>query len=119
MSMAVSSGERRDNITRKALTLFQIFCDDGLTRADIYHYVYALLHHTAYRTRYAENLKRELPRIPFIGCSGGLATAAISKPAKKSVGGGTKAAESPRTLLLTLITSQNVNPRLTWQLQST
>lgn len=61
--------ERRDNITPKALTLFQIFYDDdGITRADIFHYVYALLHHPAYRTRYAENLKRELPRIPFIGC---------------------------------------------------
>jgi predicted helicase len=60
--------ERRDNITPKALTLFQIFYDDdGLTRADIFHYVYALLHHPAYRTRYVENLKRELPRIPFIG----------------------------------------------------
>ena len=59
--------ERRDNITPKALALFQIFYDDGITRADIFHYVYALLHHPAYRTRYAENLKRELPRIPFIG----------------------------------------------------
>ncbi len=57
-----------DNITPQALTLFQIFYDDdGITRADIFHYVYALLHHPAYRTRYAENLKRELPRIPFLG----------------------------------------------------
>jgi len=79
--------ERRDNITPKALTLFQIFYDDGITRADIFHYVYALLHHPAYRTRYAENLKRELPRIPFVGRSGGLATAAISATTKKSVGG--------------------------------
>ena len=60
--------ERRDNITPKALTLFQIFYDDDrITRADIFHYVYALLHHPAYRTRYAENLKRDLPRIPFVG----------------------------------------------------
>jgi predicted helicase len=28
-------------------------------------YVYALLHHPGYRERYADNLKRELPRIPF------------------------------------------------------
>jgi predicted helicase len=62
------SKERRDNITAKALTLFQIFYDDDrITREDIFHYVYALLHHPAYRTRYAENLKRELPRIPFVG----------------------------------------------------
>jgi predicted helicase len=60
--------ERRDNITPKALTLFQIFyADDKIKREDIFHYVYALLHHPTYRTRYAENLKRELPRIPFIG----------------------------------------------------
>jgi len=44
--------ERRDTITSKALTLFQIFYDDdGITREDIFHYVYALLHHPAYRTR--------------------------------------------------------------------
>lgn len=28
-------------------------------------YVYGLLHHPAYRQKYADNLKRELPRIPF------------------------------------------------------
>jgi predicted helicase len=59
---------RRDNVTLKALTLFQIFYDDdGITQADIFRYVYALLHHPTYRTRFAENLKRELPRIPFMG----------------------------------------------------
>lgn len=51
------------------MALSHIFYDDGITRADIFHYVYALLHHPAYRTRYAENLKRELPRIPFVGVS--------------------------------------------------
>jgi predicted helicase len=65
---AGASKERHDNITPKALTLFQMFYDDnGITREDIFHYVYALLHHPTYRSRYAENLKRELPRIPFVG----------------------------------------------------
>jgi predicted helicase len=32
---------------------------------DIFYYVYGLLHHPEYRARYADNLKRELPRIPF------------------------------------------------------
>jgi len=60
--------DRRDNITTKARTLFQIFYDDDtITQADIFHYVYAVLHHPAYRTRFAENLKRDLPRIPFVG----------------------------------------------------
>ncbi len=30
-----------------------------------FHYVYGLLHHPGYRQKYADNLKRELPRIPF------------------------------------------------------
>jgi predicted helicase len=41
--------------------------DDTITREQIFHYVYAVLHHPDYRARYAENLKRELPRIPLTG----------------------------------------------------
>jgi predicted helicase len=41
------------------------YCDDSITKEDVFHYVYALLHHPGYRERYAENLKRELPRIPL------------------------------------------------------
>ena len=32
---------------------------------DIFYYVYGLLHHPGYRERYALDLKRNLPRIPF------------------------------------------------------
>jgi hypothetical protein len=32
---------------------------------DIFHYLYAILHHPEYRERYAANLRRELPRIPL------------------------------------------------------
>lgn len=39
--------------------------DETISREDVFHYIYALLHHSAYRERYADNLKRELPRIPF------------------------------------------------------
>ena len=79
--------ERRENITPKALTLFQIFYDDdSITREDIFHYVYALLHHPTYRTRYAENLKRELPRIPFVGVAADVSPRQSSSPkgARKS-----------------------------------
>jgi predicted helicase len=63
---------KQDNVTPKARTLFQIFYDDdGITREDIFYYVYAVLHHPAYRTRFAENLKRDLPRIPFIAVAAG------------------------------------------------
>lgn len=34
-------------------------------KEDIFHYVYAVLHHPAYRKKYELNLKREFPRIPF------------------------------------------------------
>ena len=37
----------------------------SITKWEIFHYVYAVLHHPLYRERYAANLKRELPRIPF------------------------------------------------------
>jgi predicted helicase len=74
---------KQENITPKARTLFQIFyADDGITAADIFHYVYAVLHHPAYRTRFAENLKRDLPRIPFIGV-GDEVTSLKSKTGKK------------------------------------
>jgi very-short-patch-repair endonuclease len=36
-----------------------------ITKEDIFHYVYAVLHHPAYRKKYELDLKRELPRVPF------------------------------------------------------
>ena len=36
-----------------------------ITKRDIFHYVYAVLHDPLYREKYALNLKREFPRIPF------------------------------------------------------
>ena len=57
---------RRENITDWALGRFREAYGAGVTKRDIFHYVYGLLHHPAYRERYAENLKRELPRIPLV-----------------------------------------------------
>jgi predicted helicase len=57
---------RRENITDWALEQFRShYSDKSITKWDIFHYVYAVLHHPLYRERYAANLKRELPRIPF------------------------------------------------------
>ena len=39
--------------------------DPSISRWDIFHYVYGLLHHPDYRSRYEKNLKRDLPHIPF------------------------------------------------------
>lgn len=38
----------------------------SLDKWAVFHYIYALLHHPAYRETYAANLRRELPRIPFV-----------------------------------------------------
>ena len=57
---------RRENITGWALDRFRThYRDHTITKWDIFHYVYGLLHHPGYRERYQANLKRELPRIPF------------------------------------------------------
>ncbi|OCW57210.1 type ISP restriction/modification enzyme [Hoeflea olei] len=37
----------------------------ALSKDDIFHYVYGVLHDPVYREKYAINLKREFPRIPF------------------------------------------------------
>lgn len=60
------SGNRQDNITDWGLQQFrERYGDEGITREDIFHYVYAVLHHPAYRRRYELNLKRDFPRISF------------------------------------------------------
>ena len=55
---------QRENLTDWALQQFREAHGADVTKWDIFHYIYALLHSPAYRTRYAANLKRELPRIP-------------------------------------------------------
>ena len=57
---------RRENITDWALAQFRAhYRTDRITKWDIFHYIYALLHHPDYRERYKANLKRDLPHIPY------------------------------------------------------
>ncbi len=57
---------RRENITDWALEEFRAhYKDDTITKWDIFHYNYGLLHHPDYRQKYEANLKRDLPHIPF------------------------------------------------------
>jgi len=57
---------RRENVTDWALKHFQRHYDDKkISKWDIFYYVYGMLHHPGYRERFAENLKRELPRVPL------------------------------------------------------
>lgn len=58
--------DRKGNITDWALEQFQKhYRDNHISKWDIFHYVYAILHHPQYREKYAANLKRDLPHIPF------------------------------------------------------
>ena len=60
------NGNRLENITDWGLNQFKShYGDDTITHEDIFHYVYGLLHHPAYREKYQLNLKREFPHIPF------------------------------------------------------
>ncbi len=57
---------RRENITDWALKQFrEHYKDKKIDKWAIFHYVYGLLHHPGYREKFADNLKRELPRIPL------------------------------------------------------
>jgi predicted helicase len=61
-----SKGNRIDNITDWGLNQFRThYQDNAITKENIFHYTYAVLHHPAYRQKYALNLKREFPRLPF------------------------------------------------------
>jgi predicted helicase len=84
------TGERIDNVTDRALRLFEeTYGRQGLltpgraveiaprkgrrrptaartlTKENIFHYLYAVLYDPVYRDTYALNLRREFPRIPF------------------------------------------------------
>lgn len=57
---------RHDAITDWALETFRRHYDDGdITKEDIFWYVYGILHSPEYKSRFAANLKKMLPRIPF------------------------------------------------------
>ncbi|MDX3090993.1 DEAD/DEAH box helicase family protein [Streptomyces sp. ME02-6978a] len=62
------NGYRRvDNITDAALTDYRTVYDDlSITKDDVFHYTYALLHSPEYRDRFAADLKKSLPRIPKV-----------------------------------------------------
>jgi predicted helicase len=74
------AGNQHDNITDWALKQFTAHYKQAsaegaartsaskarkITKEAIFHYCYAVLHDPVYREKYAQNLKREFPRIPF------------------------------------------------------
>ncbi len=62
-----ASGERVENITDWALRQFRDHYGkaEKITKVEIFHYVYGVLHDPLYREKYGQNLRREFPRIPF------------------------------------------------------
>ncbi|MGN8689381.1 type ISP restriction/modification enzyme [Atopobiaceae bacterium HCP3S3_F7] len=69
---------RHDAITDEALRVFREAYPNafatrpkkdggpGINKEDVFWYVYGILHSDEYRTRFAANLQRELPRVPLV-----------------------------------------------------
>ena len=67
---------RQENVTDWALAQFRThYRDNTITKWDIFHYNYGILHHPDYREKYAANLRRDLPHIPFTNDFWGFAKA--------------------------------------------
>lgn len=64
----VESGlRRRDAITDAGLAHFNTaYPGEQIGKEDLFYYVYSILHSPDYRERYADNLSKELPRIPAV-----------------------------------------------------
>ena len=59
--------QRRDAITDDALAHFQEqYQGENINKEDIFYYIYGLLHSEEYREKYADNLSKQLPRIPKV-----------------------------------------------------
>ena len=57
---------RIDNVTDDAVSTFRAhYRTNDITKDAIFDYIYGILHSMAYRVRFANNLTKELPRIPF------------------------------------------------------
>jgi predicted helicase len=67
MSLFDTSEEytRRDGISDFILERVRELCGSKVTKEDIFYYVYGILHSPEYRTKYAVNLKKTLPRLPL------------------------------------------------------
>ena len=58
---------KKEAITDEGLAHFQsTYQGETIGKEDIFYYVYGLLHSEDYRARYADNLMKELPRIPCV-----------------------------------------------------
>jgi predicted helicase len=59
--------KQRDALSDEGLAHFQAaYPGETVTKDDLFYYVYGLLHSEEYRSRFADNLSKELPRIPAV-----------------------------------------------------
>ncbi len=66
-SKTESSMVRKDGISNAGLKHFQdAYPNEKISKEDVFYYVYGLLHSPDYRKRYADNLTKEMPRIPCV-----------------------------------------------------
>jgi predicted helicase len=57
----------KDGITDAGLNHFaEAYPQERITKEDVFYYIYGLLQSEDYKTRYADNLSKELPRIPCV-----------------------------------------------------
>ncbi|MEZ5918610.1 MAG: type ISP restriction/modification enzyme [Alphaproteobacteria bacterium] len=57
----------KDGITDAGLAHFRTaYPGETITKEDLFYYIYGLLHSEDYRARYADNLSKQLPRIPCV-----------------------------------------------------
>ena len=57
----------KDGITDAGLGHFQsAYPTETISKEDVFYYIYGLLHSEDYKQRYADNLSKELPRIPCV-----------------------------------------------------
>lgn len=57
---------KKDAINDATLTAYRTgYSDPSITKEDIFYYVYGILHSPEYKTRFASDLKKMVPRIPF------------------------------------------------------
>ncbi|MCL0085643.1 hypothetical protein M1N69_05805, partial [Thermodesulfovibrionales bacterium] len=63
----LASGERKPNLSSELLKSLAASYGKEPTPEEIFYYIYAVLYSNTYRTKYAEFLKIDFPRIPFAG----------------------------------------------------
>lgn len=66
-NIPTDSFTRHDAITDHILTTAHTqYANDAISKTDIFYYVYGILHSPAYRTTFADDLKKSLPRLPLV-----------------------------------------------------